>query len=473
MFSPEWKLALAIYLLTCPLAYIFATKVLHVPKQAALLAVLLFNAIPIANPPGAKTNLFIHDLVLPAVLFLVVTRADPRLKKFAFLPIIAIFVYPALSTLVGALLNDFERNAWMVFIFRRLAAVTFLLAGLFGVWRWASARGFFDTCVVIWIVLAICGILQANQLIDVDFRADTLDIGKVSILESKTAQRGFMGLNRGAVGLWGGCVLNYCLASCVLSMNFRTIRVLTYAVAVMLSLVVIFYAGSRTGMLACFVGTVYSLSRMIHLKAPVNAGRTMLLTFVGAVAVALFMVPAAEVILSRFEERGGVSSRSFQGRLVVQRKTVQHAFTDGRAAAIGMGGGFLELFPKTMRRIGRGKDRFVEAKHPHSEYLEVLWEAGILGLVLYLVMIYRFWKVIAYSSNSLSFVASGMFIVGVVAGLAVGNFMVTTDRLATYSCTFLFFYGLVIRELLLRGNTQSSQTAYSVRKYDRPCPVPQ
>jgi hypothetical protein len=96
--------------------------------------------------------------------------------------------------------------------------------------------------------------------------------------------------------------------------------------------------------------------------------------------------------------------------------------------------------------------------HPHSEFVEILWQGGFPGLILYLCMLVAIYKGVRpppHSAGYLTGIATqGVLVAGMISGLAVGNIFITSPRLATFGLAMAFAYGRMIRDVRLAAEPE-------------------
>lgn len=443
MFTPEWYLALACQGCVALAAVLVAVTVARIPLSTALLGALFFNSIPVMRAPGFRTELFIHDLVLPLMLLLLAVRFARMPRGGLFLiATLAIFLWPLIGVLIG-LSYRAGGYSWVAFIYRRFGLLLFLLVGAAALPK-LRVRDLFDTYVLVWIGMAIVGLFQYFGFINVDF--SLADVSGESIIESGTAQRGFLGLRRNATGIISAVMLAYCLAHFLLARDIGLVRAVIYALAVPLSVAVLLFCGSRTGLAAALGGIGYLGLAMLPRVRHLRPGRAVVLGTLVAASVLYVVAPAFTTVRERLEEvRRGAGALG--GRLEVHMKILEYSVDHAEAAVIGMGFGSAVF-----------KERLsVRLSHAHSEYFEVLWCSGWPGLILYLALIYRLFTGIkprpGPELDVLSIATRAMFVVGLVAGLAVGNLLFSSPSLLAYRTCMLLFYGAAYR----RGRERAAE----------------
>ncbi|MCK4624954.1 MAG: O-antigen ligase family protein [Phycisphaerae bacterium] len=442
MGTPQWASALIFQIGIAVIGVIVAVLVLRVRFHTAALAALLFNSITIAKPPGFETPLFIHDFLLPILLIYLLFRLSKTDNKFVLFAAFAIFLLHLPGTVLGSWLNIGVKYGWVSFLYRRLGSLVFLLLGVTGILRRVRANEFLETCVVLWIGMAAVGLMQFLGFVEVNYlvRDDTF-LG-ATIMQSTAAQKGFLGLNRGAVGLWGATISTYCVAILVLDSNLGVRRFVIYTLAASLSYAVILFSGSRTGLLASAGAIVFlGLRAMLMLKY-VKAIRVVAFGILGISLLFFLVMPGARVVLGRLEGISTFQPELVQNRVRTQLNTIRFVVTNLRAATMGMGGGAGYIqFKASVGGLSQ----------PHNEYLQILWESGIVGLVLYLFLLWKLYFGMKPATpgcrSVLGIAAQSAFVSGMIAALAVGNFMITDARLATYGMVMLFIYGLVMAQM--------------------------
>lgn len=438
MFSSEWRLALECQAIIAVVAVITATRMLRIPFRTALLAGLLFNSIPITRVPGYATPLFVHDCVVPLVAVLMLLGRPTRVGGIFWLAAIALFLWPAIGALVGVA-SGTQTSAWITFLYRRFGFWVFFGVGVGMIPRRLRAQDFLDTCMVIWIGTATLGMLQFLGLIDVDFLASDDALRGVSIAESTAAQKGFMGLNRGAVGVWGSAVIAYCASRLMLASRLGFARSAVYTTAVTLTAVVVLFSGSRTGAVACAAAGGYVGLKVVSQLRRARLARLVLFGAVGAIAGQQLLAPGLTAVSQRVGTLKSFGTlQALQSRLEVQGDTIRQVLRDGRSALLGMGAD-MALFKRLVGKLS----------HPHSEYILALWQTGVPGLLLYLLFLaLLFSRMHARSRDDpdgVYLAGETMLVAGMVAGLAVGNILTVAGRLAPFGMTMLFVFGRLIR----------------------------
>src|SRR6185503_6240842 len=263
------------------------------------------------------------------------------------------------------------------------------------------------------------------------------------IWESAAAQRGFLGLNRGAVGVWGSGIASYCLVNFFLDQRPTGARWILYIIGAVLSYVVILFSGTRTGLLAAVGAAVFVCVRLFFVRNQVRTRRIVAFGSVAALAGIYLLGPVITPITERFRVESATLGTG-QSRVGVQVETINYMIQDLRASLIGMGPSTAQFYD----RVGQKAEDSLQ--HPHSEFVEVLWQGGFLGLLLYLAMLAAIYFNIAVPSTSRfhlqSLAGQSILIAGMISGLAVGNIMITAPRLATFGLLMAFVYGRMIRD---------------------------
>lgn len=435
MYSQAWLIAAGFQVIITLVAMVIATRVLRVGLVNALLAALLCNNMPIATPPGFATRLFVHDFMAIALSLALLAHFGRLGGRLLWVGAGALLLIPTLGVAVGLAAGDYGDYSWATFVFRRYAMLVWFAVALVGLFRRAHPRGFMEACTVIWIGMALFGIVQFFGWVGTGFSAEDSRFASTLVAEAGE-QVGFLGLNRGAAGLWGGTFLVFNAAYLLFGERVGAVRGVLYGTAIAVSAAAIFIVGSRTGMAAALGGLGFLAIRGLFRLRELRLGRAVTLGAAALVGVVLFVIPIAAVITGRLE--GALSSGSFQARLEVQARTVQFVLSDLRPFLFGMGGGGGGTF---RQHIGL-------TSHPHSEYFQVLWDAGVFGFALYMVFLLLLFLGVRgprlAEDRTLSTAAQAMLVVGMISGAAVGHLLVVSERLAPFGMLMLFFYGLTI-----------------------------
>ncbi len=441
MYTPELILALQCQAAVLLLTVLIGTLVLRVPWEAALWAGLLFNSLPVTSPPGYDSPLFIHDLLIPVLaVSTLVGRAWTR-DRLVWLVIATALVWPMTGSLLALGLGE-DSNHWIVLGARRVGFILFFVVGLSRIFPGVRAAHFLDCCVLAWVLMLVPAMLQYFGFIDTDIHPlEEVELRGVSIWESAAAQRGFLGLNRGAVGVWGSAVASYCLVNFFLNRRPSRARWILYIVGAVFSYVVILFSGTRTGLLAAVGSGLFICVKLFFVRNQVGTPRIVAFGSVAALAGIYLLGP----VVTRIAERFSVESATMgtgQSRVGVQSQTIGYVIGDLRASLVGMGPSPSLFYDK----VGFKTEDLLQ--HPHSEFVEVLWQGGFPGLLLYLLMLGAIYCAIGVSRASpfylYSLAGQSMLVAGMVSGIAVGNIMITTPRLATFGLLMAFVYGRLI-----------------------------
>jgi|GEM_PF-6718386 len=433
MYTHAWQNAVILQSLIAIGAVLIAVSVLRVRFGRALLAALLFNTLPVMKAPGFQSPVFVHDLLLPILVIVLLLRFSRVSHGLLALALMTVFLWPIIGVLV-TVTQGATGHGYLTYLYRRLDLVLFLAVGTTVVAP-KMTNDVLDTFMIVWIGMAAVGLAQYFGVVDVDFVIkDPGSAAGDSILTDSAAQRGFMGLNRGAVGVWCSAVSAYCVAHLLLDRRPGSARVIIYTVATALTATVVLFSGSRTGAVACLAGVGYVAVVSLRHMRDLRTGRLMVFGTMAAAGAIYLIGPALSVVGKRLDVQSAQGSLS--SRLATQAKVIKYAFTHPEAALFGNGHDTFQFRTALNTRL----------THPHSEYIETLWSAGLPGLALYLVLLITLYRGIRPSGvgpDVLSIGSRGMFFAGCVAGLAVGNLTVTSPRLATYGITMVFVYGML------------------------------
>jgi O-antigen ligase len=446
VYTPELILALQCQAAVIVLTVLVGIFVLRVPSQTAVWAGLLFNSLPVTSPSGYDTPIFIHDMLVPVLAFMTLLGRAWTKDRIIWLVAATALVWPMTGSLVAFSLGE-DGNQWIVFAARRIGFVFFFVVGLSGLLPKIRGGQFLDCCVLAWVLMLIPALLQYFGVIDTDIHPlEEVELRGVSIWESAAAQRGFLGMNRGAVGVWGSAIASYCLVNFFLNQQSGRARWLLYIVGAVFSYVVILFSGTRTGLLAAVGGALFVCVRLFVVRNQVRAPRILAFGSVAVLAGIYLLGPAVARIAERFSVESAALGTG-QSRIGVQAQTINYLVQDLRASVIGMGPSATQFYD----RVGQKTEDLLQ--HPHSEFLEVLWQGGFLGLLLYLAMLGGIYFGISVPRTSpfhrQSLAGHSMFVAGIISGLAVGNIMITTPRLATFGLFMAFVYGRLTRDARL------------------------
>lgn len=449
MYSAEWKSAFLCQLIIIVTGLIVSRYSFGVPFKVAFWAAMLFNIMPIMVTPGFGRWLFLSDFLIPLLGLLLLSRYV-HFRVF-MIALLAIFLWPLICTFLGVSIERFG-YAWVMYLYRRLGCLVFLAAGASGVVRGITARHFFDACTVLWLGMVFAGLLQYLGVLSVDFRLEGGMEAGVSVAESITAQHGFMGFNRGAVGVCGATIATYCITVLFLEHQLGVQRFLLYSVTVALTYTVILFSGSRTGLVACLAGLGFVVLRCLLRLGQVRLARVIGFTLIALVVVVYFVAPTIAVVGGRVQNLLDESlDESSGGRVGLQVATIKYVLSGLRPAIVGMGGG-----------AGMHFTRMFRAAHSHSEYIDILWETGILGLLLYLLFLWKLYRsmrpVPGEPFDIMGLAGQTVLFAGMVCGLAIGNIMITSSRLATFGYTMCFAYGLILNRF--------GQNHYALDEFD-------
>ena len=229
-------------------------------------------------------------------------------------------------------------------------------------------------------------------------------------------------------------MMAYCSTHLFLDRRLGGAKFTIYVLAAVLSAVVILFSGSRTGAVACAAGMGYVGLKALRLIRHARIGRITVFAAIGGGIALYFLVPALVTVSERMET--GIGGDSFQARVRSQTETVKYVLSHAQASLIGMG----HDPAKFHARVGL-------LSHTHSEYVQVLWNSGVPGLLLYLLFMYRLYVGLRSRAGPqpdvMGIAAQAMLFVGLVVGLTIGNLMITGDRLAAYGMMTMFVFGHV------------------------------
>jgi hypothetical protein len=399
----------------------------------ALSAALLFNAVPLPIIPGLKTSLFVHDLAVPCIALRWLVSGKRSRDPLLWLAATAALIWPVIGTTLNWIHVD-SITEGLEFLYRRLGFVVLFGAGVAGVYGRVNLRSFLNTCVAIWLGMCVMGYAQYAGLVDTDIWASVEDeFRQMSIAESVAAARGFMGLNRGAVGVWGSAVCAYCVGSLAFVERLTGRYYVLYYAGAMGSASVVFLSGSRTGVIA-----VIGAAALVAVRTVAFRPRALIARFgvLGIVAVAVAAVAMARVDLTKIAARYAFESSTLETgeyRAGVQRDAIAFILDHPRALLVGMG----QSTEQFVTLVGDPH----HLAHTHSEYIEVMWQAGLPGLSLYLGFLWLLYRRLGIRRSADGLSVQAMLVAGLVCGLAVGNVFISSARLASFGLLTACVYG--------------------------------
>ena len=412
--------------------------------RTVLVATLLFNALPIATVPGYASPLFLGDALVPLALVALLVQGFPRPLWVLGIAFVALLGWPVIATTVAAG-SGTGTIASLEGLYRRVGFVAFFALGLsLRFLPKVTVRGLLDTSSLLFAGMAWVALIQYFGGVDISGTEHTLQGGGVpTIFESREAQRGFLGLNRGAVGVWAAVLGTYLGGRLMLTPRDQITDSarLSLALALAGTLLAVLFSGSRTGMIALGVGWTAVLVLVLRERRL----RTWLrLTVIGGVVIGagvLVAYPAADLLLSRFvmDVSDVTEVRSASSRWETQLEIITLVSMDLRTATFGRGVGsteFRQLVPTGL-------------SHAHSEPLQQMWESGLPGVLFYIGFLGMVWirvKRLGSDLNGpLAALVQATLVAGSIAGLAVGFIAITSPRLATFGYAMLFVYGRACR----------------------------
>lgn len=442
MNTAEWVLALELHVLIGIAGTIFATVFLRIPLRTVLFAGLLCNSIPLARPPGFQTPMYACDMLVPFLAIVALMRFGRVKSRLALVATVTLLAWPVFSTFLNVLLG-IDYFTWVTFLYRRFGCLAFFLVGASAAHSEDKTREFLDACAVFWLGLTAAGIGQYMGLFSVDFVADAGSRNLV-ITESFKAQRGFMGLVRGSVGIWGATFATFCVSQMFLSQRPGILRLTLYGATVAMTYTVVLFSGSRTGALACLAGLGFICFHVALRIKRVALVRILVFALAAGGLLAYLLSPALHVIGERFRQAQSVGVVSAAaGRFETQLEAIRILTQDPRAGAIGLGGGLTNF-----------KFLVGGLSHPHNEIIQVAWETGLPGAVIYgvfLILIFVGVRTRNHESvDALGIAGQGFLIAGTVCGLSVGYIMITSTRLATFGMLMFYIFGLLLSRVYVR-----------------------
>lgn len=191
-------------------------------------------------------------------------------------------------------------------------------------------------------------------------------------------------------------------------------RKFLFGTVILLALISLYLTKSNGGIVALFFGAIFYLAAYYYSKLHRERGKT-LPVFGGLTILALLGVIAGTKIID-------LNS----GSNMVRREIYQYALEILKANYIfGIGPG---SFQETVAKLSINNLSFQlyglpYAIHPHNLYLALWLNLGLMGLLIFLVIVYRFFKNINFSFDSRYYSAG---LVGAMAAILAHGFFDTT-----------------------------------------------
>ncbi len=459
MYTPQWQAAVFAQVLLAIVAVACSRAAFGTRKSMALVAVVVTFAVPITNVPGYSTPLMLHDFVAPILGAFLLWKGIPgRYRGLLLLSVVALVLWPTIGIANGWYLGD-TYSASGVAVYRKVALVVFLGGALLHRHEPDDLKGLLNTVCIVWCLMCLVGIGQYLGWIDTNFRVAS-DAGPgQNLYQYREAHVGFLGLNRGAVGVWSSSM--FAAAAAALAGGWAQGRgsALLWAATAALSTGVVLLSGSRTGLVAMMVASI-----VVLLGASVmNVRRTVAAVATLCVAAGLVLVPllnsTTDLLSTRWKSAEGITELdSFIGRREVQLAVLSYVFADPRTLVLGRGPS-VDAFSSTLN---------VSLAHAHSEYVQVLWESGAVGVALYLGFVLMLMGRVGLNGDKQSaLVVRGMLVAGLTSGLSVGNLVVWDTRLCTYGIALMVICGTSISSARHRRSVRNNP-----RSFSRPVTVP-
>ncbi len=461
MYTEPWYLALKLQILITIVAMLVGKTIFRLKWVPLIFAGLLCFSVPIAQPPGFLTWLLPMDLAMPLILLFSFRGPSLTERRLVIFFLIILFFWPFVTAMHYVLTESLGFN-WVASLWRKLLKVSLFIFGLRWGYHRLKAKEFMDAVAIIWIGMMVVGIVQIFGMLDVDFHSPHAGmLSKLSIMTSgETAQRGFLGLDHGSVGLFGAGLSAYYLIFLLGNYKTNLKNVLLYVVTITLSFFVVFISGSRTGLIACLSGVIYTGYYLVRLR---QFNKIICSLFIGCIIAMMAVFLFKPVLLSgsgRFMEMKHIEELgSWQFRVRMWKRTIEYVITQPRAIIFGLGEGSQGVAGKA---IGVGA--------AHNEFLQNLINTGIVGFFLYISMLVTIYIKLgsrrgdaspklppnklraSVAAPELHPESEGMraaMVTGLVCALTVAFLTNTTLKKMSYSCVFFLGTGALIAEINL------------------------
>ena len=440
MYTAQWYLALEVQIVITIIALVMGRIAFKISWQTLLLASLLCFSVPVVTPPGLLTYLLPADLALPLLLIIALTAPKTKDRRIVWFFAITLLLWPVLGTLFHAVITAFSYG-WVTFLYRRLLLVCLFYLGATGKFTKTKGIDIIQAVMIIWTFMTIVGVLQVFGFLDVDFSVRTADwANRRSILETvSAAQRGFLGLDRGAVGTYGSGMIAIATALFLFEPKIRKPELILYLSCIIFSGLVIFLIGSRTGILATSGALAYlAFASLKSLKRVRKARFVSAAVLLGPIVIyksLQFLALASGRISDSYR-----TAASLEHRLSRQLSTLEYAVSNFRGAIFGFGGAALGY---TQAVFGLGK--------PHNEYLQHLQDSGWIGLITYMLLMVlifkRFRPRVGPDLAVYGVVGRAALFSGMICGLATSFFTFTSEDKFIYGMVISFVFGRLCFEM--------------------------
>jgi|GEM_PF-4961923 len=418
-------------------------------RIASIALFFSFNNLYFGNFPGVKEGIYVYDIA-PFVLIMYAAYHRVALIssiRHTFYTLVLLVLWPFFSEFISSLNLNHSGNKWILWLLRSIELYLYYLIGFIFAAK-IGIKYFMIAFCSTWSIYCFCGLLQYAGIMDTDFSqiSALIEWEFISILEQGSVPVSFLGFNRGAVGVISSGVFCYALTVLFYNENTRFINYV-YFTSITLSITLLLVSGSRTGLVAAFLGAivVVLLNKVNRIR---NLGYLILLGIVSFVLTIYMSDRLIEIISERFLEAKsqGMENYSVASRFEIQLLALSHMSSDLLSFLYGELNGTAH-FKKTLR---------LWLSHPHNEYIAILWENGIIGLLLYLFFIFNVLKKFLFlekiRQNSTYNGLFAMTCSSMITSLSVGGIIVPYNRLMGWSAVVMLVYGMAHREYMFLSN---------------------
>ena len=260
------KLLFALYIFLAIVVYFIARRYLKTSTLSTLFPLMILDTIPVSKFPMSNTDMYFYDFFLPFFILLSIPKLSTlHFNNFLKYTGILYFLLPILCFLISSVTYPDESMSQYVYIYRKITVFSLVLFSTIN-YKKFDINELLSVVKLYWIFYCIIGIghylgfyyadIISEEMINTDFE-------EVNVFDKQWELDGFMGLNRGAIGV----ICSALIANSTVVVLFNQIkknRFIDY-LTIISSISILLLSGSRTGILASiisiFVLFVYNLTK--------------------------------------------------------------------------------------------------------------------------------------------------------------------------------------------------------------------
>lgn len=418
------RILFALYLLLAIVVYYVSRRFLKTNLLSTVLPILILDTIPISKFPMSNTDMYFYDLFLPFFLFISLSKFN-LIKNNSFIKytgLLYVFI-PILCFLISSVSYPDESMSQYVYIYRKLTVFSLILFSTVFYTK-LDVKQILTVIKLYWVLFCFLGIGHYLGYYFIDFETEVIkesDLNEVNVFDKQWKLDGFMGLNRGSIGVICSGLIAH--SSIVLLFNkIGKYRVLDYLL-IITSLSILILSGSRTGIVASVLSIFLLFIINIFRRNSINLQLVFIITF-----FLMFMLNflSRSSLFERYSLEN--TNEGKKSRVEVQYQVFTNSFEDVQTF----------LFGSVSRPFSELKNIL---SHPHSDYFQVLWDYGWIGFVTYLVFLFFIFRVFIGIKNTDISSIIAIFLASLIGGISIGNLMISTNRLMNFVLfTILIYY---------------------------------